>query len=119
MARNTDPLTHTLVVFWKHGWTITNGVLLADDNAVRELDEALQIAERSGDDTALGLAKYVLGIALVNRDDAADHQRGLELLAQVRDMCLHERFYGSELSPSSFTTRGRGPGVATATVPYR
>ena len=97
MALNTDPLTHTLVAFWKHGWTITNGVLLADDDAVRELDEALQIAERSGDDTALGLAKYVLGIALGTREDPADHQRGLELLAQVRDMCMHERFYGSEL----------------------
>ena len=97
MARSTDPLTHALVVFWKHGWTITNGVLVADDTAVRELDEALQTAEGSGDDTALGLAKYMLGIALVYRDDAADHQRGLELLAQVRDMCLHERFYQSEL----------------------
>ena len=97
MARNSDLATHALVVFWKHGWTITNGVLLADDTAVRELDDALQIAERSGDDTALGLAKYVLGLALGTRDDAADRQRGLELLAQVRDMCLHGRFYRSEL----------------------
>jgi hypothetical protein len=102
MARSTDPATHALVVLWKHGWTITNGVLLADDTAVRELDEALQIAERSGDDTALGLAKYMLGIALVYRDGAADNQRGLELLAQVRDMCLHQRFYQSELSALEF-----------------
>ena len=110
MARSTDPVTHALVVFWKHGWTITNGVLLADDTAVRELDEALQIAERSGDDTALGLAKYMLGIALVHRDGAADHQRGLELLAQVRDMCLHQRFYRSELSAFEFhAARVRGP----------
>ena len=64
MARNSDPATHALVVFWKHGYAITLGVLLADDTAVRELDDALQIAERSGDDTALGLAKYILGIAL-------------------------------------------------------
>ena len=97
MARNSDLATHMLVVFWKHGWAITNGVLLADDTAVREVDDALQIAERSGDDTALGLAKYVLGIALTQRDGAADHQRGLVLLAQVRDMCLQHRFYRSEL----------------------
>jgi hypothetical protein len=38
-----------------------------------------------------------LGIALMQRDGAADHQRGWELLAQVRDMCLHGRFYRSEL----------------------
>ena len=97
MARKSDLATHALVVFWKHGWAITNGVLLPDDTAVRELDDALQVAERSGDDTALGLAKYMLGIALSQRDGAADHQRGLELLAQVRDMCMHERFYQSEL----------------------
>ncbi len=97
MARNSDLATHALVLFWKHGWAITNGVLLADDAAVRELDDALQIAERSGDDTALGLAKYMLGIALTQRDGTADHQRGLELLAQVRDMCLQHRFYRSEL----------------------
>jgi hypothetical protein len=97
MARHSDLATHTLVVFWKHGYTIPNGVLLADDTAVRELDDALQVAEQSGDDTVLGLARYVLGIALAQRDDAADHQRGLELLAQVRDMCLHGRFYRSEL----------------------
>jgi hypothetical protein len=97
MAQNSDPATHALVVYGKHGWATTLGVLLVDDTAVRELDEALQIAERSGDDTALGLARYLLGIALMQRDGAADHQRGLELLAQVRDMCLHGRFYRSEL----------------------
>ena len=102
MARKSDPATHALVVFWKHGWTITSGVLLADDTAVRELDDALQIAERSGDDTALGLIKYVLGIALGSRDDAADRERGLELLAQVRDMCLQGRFYRSELPAFDF-----------------
>jgi hypothetical protein len=97
MARNSDPATHAMVVLWKHGFGIGNGVLVADDTAVRELDEALQVAERSGDNTALGLAKYVMGIALSQRDDAAEHQRGMELLAQVRDMCLHGRFPRSEL----------------------
>ena len=61
MARSTDPVTYALVVFWKYGWTITNGVLVADDTAVCELDEALQVAEESGDDTALGLVKYIAG----------------------------------------------------------
>jgi hypothetical protein len=97
MARSSDPATHAMVALWKHGFGIGNAVLLADDTAVRELDEALQVAERSGDDTALGLAKYVMGIALSQRDGAAEHQRGMELLAQVRDMCLHGRFPRSEL----------------------
>ena len=37
------------------------------------------------------LAKYALGIALLQRDAAADRQRGMELMAQVRDVCLHGR----------------------------
>ena len=97
MARKVDLATHILVVFWKHGWAIANGVLLADETAVRELDDALQVAERSGDDSALGLARYVLGIALSQRDGEADHKRGLDLLTQVRDMCTQLRFYRSEL----------------------
>ena len=76
---------------------ITLGVLLADDSAVRELDQALQVAEESSDDYVLGLVKYTLGFALVLRDADADRQRGLELLAEVHDMCLHQRFYRSEL----------------------
>ncbi len=102
MARNADPLTHALVVFWKYGWALTNGVLVGDDTAVCELDAALRIAEEVGDDNALGLVKYILGIALVLRDGAADRQRGLDLLAQVRDMCLHGRFYRSELRAFEF-----------------
>ncbi len=102
MARSTDPLTHAMVVFWKHGWTITNWVLVADDTVVRELDDALQTAEGLSDDSALGLVRYILGITLALRDGAAEHQRGLELLEQVRDMCLHGRFYRSELPGLEF-----------------
>jgi adenylate cyclase len=43
-------------------------VLLADDAALELIDEALQIAERSADDFALGHARYALGLALMHRD---------------------------------------------------
>src|SRR5262249_239028 len=95
MARNSDPATYALAVYGKHGFATTHLVLLADDTAIRELEETLQIAQRSGADPALGLARYVPGLALAQRD--ADLQRGLDLLAQVRDMCVHRRFYRSEL----------------------
>ena len=45
------------------GTAIANGVLRADDNTVRELDEALQVAEGSGDDYLAGL-KSAAGVAL-------------------------------------------------------
>ena len=120
MARSTDPLTHAMVVFWKHGWTITNWVLVADETVVHELEDALQIAEGLGDDSALGMVRYILGIALGLRDDVADHQRGLELLEQVRDMCFQGRFYTERIArkPRASPTRWRGPGAATPMVPY-
>lgn len=97
MARNTDPTTHAAVVQSKYGFAIANGVLLADDSAVREIDEALRTAEGLSDDYTLGGLKCAAGVALTHRDAPADHQRGLELLAQVRDMCRHKRYIQSEL----------------------
>ena len=51
------------------------GVLRPDDSAVREIEDALRIAERSGDDFALTLARRTLGVALytgVSTDDGVD-----------------------------------------------
>ena len=62
------------------------------------LDEALPIAERSSEDLALGLARFTLGIALMHRDSPVERERGLVLLAQVRDMCLNGRCYSHLLA---------------------
>ena len=42
-------------------------MLLADDAALREIEEALRIAERSSEDLALGQARWPLGVALAHR----------------------------------------------------
>jgi hypothetical protein len=39
----------------------TSGVLLADDVAMSDIEEALSIAKRSADDTALGLVQSAFG----------------------------------------------------------
>ena len=93
MTSGSDPATHAMVVTWKYGFSIPNGVLLADDAAVREIEEAMETAEGSGDDTALCAVKLVLGFVLLLRDTAADRQRGLELHAQIREMCVRDRFF--------------------------
>jgi class 3 adenylate cyclase len=95
MARATDPLSHVLVVAYKYGAMIPAGVLLADETALREIDEALHIAERSSDDDTLGNARLTLGLALVHRG-TAERDRGLQLLRQVRDMCRQHRYSGLE-----------------------
>jgi hypothetical protein len=91
MARSSDPTTHSLVVATSYSLPIAMGALVADDAVVREFEEALRGAERSGGDTALHPAKAIFGGVLMHRDDPADRQRGLELVAPIRDMWLRER----------------------------
>ena len=93
MAPNTDPITHPSVVSWKYLDAIPHGVLRADDTAVRELEAALRIAEASGEDTSVGNLKNTLGRALAHRDTSADRERGLEMLAEVRDMCARRQYF--------------------------
>ncbi len=97
MPDRTDPFSRSVVVFWKYGLAIAHGVLVANDTALREIDEGLHLAERSADDVALGIARTTMGLALVHRDSPADHERGLELLEQVGEMCRQGRYYLSDL----------------------
>ena len=68
MTRSADPMSHAAVITYAYGFAIAGGVRLADDAALRDIEEALQIAERSSEDFALGLARFTLGVALVHRD---------------------------------------------------
>jgi class 3 adenylate cyclase len=86
----TDPLSRAGVVAYKYVG-IPRGVLLADDAALTEIDEALRVAERSSDDVALVLARLALGIALIHHDPA-DRQRGFDVLAQLRDTCVKQSY---------------------------
>ena len=97
MAWGADPMVHGYVVSVTYTSAIAMGVMLPDDAALANIDEALQLAERSSDDIALGLARMTMGIALAHRDSPAERERAASLLAQVREMCLAERFYASEL----------------------
>jgi class 3 adenylate cyclase len=97
MARATDPTTLAIVIAFIYGLTICAGALLADDAALDLVEEALQIAERSADDFALGHARYALGLALMHRDSPAERDRGLEVLTELREMCLHGHWTLSEV----------------------
>ena len=92
MAANADPITHPAIVQWKYIDAIPHGVLRADDTAVRELEGALRVAEVSGEEVVVCNMKYALGGALTHRDDPADRQRGLDLIAQVREMSMQHRY---------------------------
>src|ERR1700758_1912345 len=49
MARSADQMSYAFVVAYAYGVGMVIGVSTADDSAVREIEDALRIAERSGD----------------------------------------------------------------------
>ena len=97
LARSTNPLSYASVVTYVYYGGITTGVLTPDDSAMREIEDALQIAERSGHDFALAQARLTLGFALVHRDTAAERGRGQQLLAEVGEMFLRQGQQGCDL----------------------
>jgi hypothetical protein len=85
MARSADPLSYATVITYVYFHGITHGVLAAHDPAVREIEDALRIAERSGDDMALVWARVALGLALVHRHTDAERSSGQKLLAEASE----------------------------------
>jgi hypothetical protein len=88
MASSAAPISYASVVGYVYSAGIPNGVLAADDRAVREIEDFLRIAERSGDDLALTVARMALGFALVHRHTDVERDRGQNLLAEVSEMFL-------------------------------
>jgi hypothetical protein len=91
MARRSNAETLSGAVAWTYGFAVQYGVLRADDSVVRAGEDALQSAQRASSDRAVGLAAYTLAVGLLNRDAAADRQRGLELMMRTRDIWLRKR----------------------------
>ena len=87
MARSADPLSYATVVTYVY-LGISLGVLSPDDRAMGEIEDALRIADRSGDDLALAFARLTLGVALVHRRTAAGRDGGQQLLAEVGEVFL-------------------------------
>jgi hypothetical protein len=97
MARSTDPMSYAAVVAYVYNAGILTGVLRPDDRAMREIEDALRIAEQSGDDVALAIARMTLGIALVHRRTNTERERGQQVLAEVSEVFLRRGFFLSEL----------------------
>jgi hypothetical protein len=97
MARSADPMCYAFAVAFAYFPTLSNGVLQPDDSAVRELEDALRIAERSSDDLAVTFVRATLAVALVHRQAAADRDRGQRLLAETSDVLLRQGYMLSEL----------------------
>jgi hypothetical protein len=85
MARSADPASYAVVVGYVYWPGIPGGVLAADDRVVRQSEDALQIAERSGVDYGVAVTWMTLGFALVNREASGERDRGQKVLAEVSE----------------------------------
>lgn len=90
-ALATDPGTFGGVMWFTYFYAISHGVLLPDAQALCDTAEFLSIAEQSGDDLALDLARGVHGLTLAYQD-GPERRRGFELLAEVRERCENNQF---------------------------
>jgi class 3 adenylate cyclase len=86
IAHSADPLSYAAVVGYVYFAGIPLGVLRPDDSVMREIEDALRIAQRSGDDFALTVARATLGVALVHRHTGVERDRGQQLLAEVSEV---------------------------------
>ncbi len=91
MARGFDPTSQAGMTYFTNGVAIPHGVWLPGPAIVRETCEIHELAERSGDDLALDMARTAHGVALLHCS-APDWHRGVDLLAQVRDEVFHNRY---------------------------
>ncbi|WP_372510720.1 ATP-binding protein [Mycobacterium montefiorense] len=97
MARSADPMSYATVVAYVYFPGIPYGVLKPDDHALGEIEDALRIAERSGEDLALVVVGLTLGVALLHRNTDAERDRGHRLLADIHEGFLREGRYVSRL----------------------
>jgi hypothetical protein len=97
MARSTDPMSYATVVAYSYSAAIPPGMLRPDDRAMGEIQDALRIAEQSGDDVAVAISRMTLGIALVHRPTNAERDQGQRILAEVGEVFLRRGFFLAEL----------------------
>ncbi|MCV7347412.1 ATP-binding protein [Mycolicibacterium rhodesiae] len=86
MAQTTDPATLGFVLAWTYGVEIGYGVLRADDCAIEASQRAVESAKRIGNDNAVTIAEYGLGVALLYRESESERHRGLELMDEALAM---------------------------------
>lgn len=88
VAQGADSLSYVTVVSYVYTAAVPAGALRPHDSTLREIEDALAIAERSGDNLQVGVAWLTLGLALVHRHSDAERDRGQQLLAEVREVFL-------------------------------
>jgi adenylate cyclase len=92
MVRESDLWSQSVALTMAYGTALSDNVVLADDAAMRNIQQALDTAEQSADDLALGFTLLATGIVCVG-GNSSETERGLQLLRRSREMAVGDRFY--------------------------
>jgi adenylate cyclase len=84
-SRDGRGMNLALMTSVEFAFCVTAGALSSNDDAVKRMDEAEQIAIECGDDIAVSMAQLARGLVLSWRPDDAERDLGLELLCRARD----------------------------------
>jgi len=88
LAEPFDATARVVPTLYRYAVGITNGALLPDASAAMQTAELLKVAEQSGDDTAVALARLNRAVVLARTDSPESH-RVLDLLTHARDALAH------------------------------
>ena len=91
ICRRFAPTGYPVLLLNKYS-AIANGALLPDETTLDETAEALEIAQRFGEDVALECARAVHGLMLAQQS-REKRRDGFELLARARDAALQGRSF--------------------------
>lgn len=90
MLGSIDPVSQATVIAYKY-IGVPRGLLIADDAALAEIEQALIVAEQTSDDIALFLVRLAYGLALVHHSPGT-RKRGHEVLVDLREMAVANNF---------------------------
>jgi class 3 adenylate cyclase len=90
LARSVDAAAWPFVQLYKYAAAVENGAVLPDARDMAETAESLEVAQRSGNNTAVAYATLNRAIILLH-NDFEDASAGLELMATGREMLVGEQ----------------------------
>jgi adenylate cyclase len=90
LAQSFDATTRPFAQLYKYAAAAQNGAVLPHAEDVAQAAETLEIAQRSGNNTAVAYALLNRATTLIHNDSGAG-SAGLEMLAKAREMFVNEQ----------------------------
>ncbi|HEY6577671.1 MAG TPA: cyclase, partial [Mycobacterium sp.] len=91
IAKSVNLTSHVAGILYKYVIAADSGALVPDATALAETAEALEAAEKGGDDFSLDAVRLARGMVLVN-SHASHRAAGLALVNQYRDACVRHGY---------------------------